>query len=120
MAASTKLEDNLEGIENFWAWNQYRIGLILRENDLDKYIKGEVAKPKEVEAKEKHKKDLIREMMNIDDSIKDHLIPQVSSRETPKEMYDALSKMYEGRNINRKMNLRAQLKSTNMSHGESI
>ena len=35
-------------------------------------------------------------------------------------MYDALSKMYEGRNMNRKMNLRAQLKSTKMSHGESI
>ena len=35
-------------------------------------------------------------------------------------MYDALSKMYAGRNINRKMNLRAQLKSTKMSHVESI
>ena len=35
-------------------------------------------------------------------------------------MYDAVSRMYEGRNINRKMNLRAQLKSTEMSHGESI
>ena len=38
-------------------------------------------------------------MRIIVDSIKDHLIPQVSSKETPKEMYDALSKMYEGRNI---------------------
>ena len=35
-------------------------------------------------------------------------------------MYDALSKMHEGRNINRKMNLRAQLKGTNMIKGESI
>ena len=35
-------------------------------------------------------------------------------------MYDALSRMYEGRNINRKMNLRAQLKSTKMNHGETI
>ena len=35
-------------------------------------------------------------------------------------MYDALSKMYEGRKIKIKMNLRAQLKSTKMSHGESI
>ena len=35
-------------------------------------------------------------------------------------MYDALARMYEGRNINRKMNLRAHLKSTKMSHGESI
>ena len=35
-------------------------------------------------------------------------------------MYDALPRMYEGRNINRKMNLRAQLKGTKMSKGESI
>ena len=35
-------------------------------------------------------------------------------------MYDALSRMYEGRNINRKMNLRTQLKSTKMSKGESV
>ena len=39
---------------------------------------------------------------------------------TPKEMFDALSGMYEVRNINQKMNLRAQLKSTKMSKGESI
>ena len=38
MALSTKLEDKLEGIENIWAW-KYRIGLIISENDLDKYIK---------------------------------------------------------------------------------
>ena len=35
-------------------------------------------------------------------------------------MYDALSKMLEGQNINRKMNLKGQLKSTKMSKGESI
>ena len=35
-------------------------------------------------------------------------------------MYDALARMYEGRNININMNLRAQLKITKMSHGESI
>ena len=119
MAPSTKLEDKIEGIENFWAW-KYRIGLILREIDLDKYIKEEVAEPEEDEAKEKHKKDLIREMRIIADSIKGHLIPQVSSKENPKEMYNSLSKMYEGRNINRKMNFGAQLKSTNLSKGESI
>ena len=38
MTVSTKLEDKLEGIENFRAW-KYRIGLILQENDLNKYIK---------------------------------------------------------------------------------
>ena len=59
-------------------------------------------------------------MRIIADSIKDHLIPQVSSKNTPKKMYDALSRMYEGRNINRKMNLRSQMKGTKMSKGESI
>ena len=119
MAPSTKLEDKLEGNKNYRAW-KYRIGLILKENDLDNYIKDEVAEPAETEAKEKHKKDLIRAQRIIVDSIKDHLIPQVSSKKTLKEMYDALARMYEGRNINRKMNLRAQLKSTKMSQGESI
>ena len=119
MAPGTKLEDKLEGIENFRAW-KYRISLILRENDLDKQIKGEVTEPKKDEAKEKQKKELIRAMRISVDSIKDHFIPQVSSKETPKKMYDALSKMYEGRNINRKMNLRTQLKGTKMCQGESI
>ena len=95
MAPSTKLEDKLEGIENFLAW-KYRIGLILKENVLEKYIKVEVLETKEDEAKEKHEQDLIKEMRIIVDSIKDHLIPQVSSKKTPKKMYDALSRIYEG------------------------
>ena len=59
-------------------------------------------------------------MRIIADSIKDHLIPQVSSKKTPKQMYDAISRMYERRNINIKMNLRAQLKGTKMSKGELV
>ena len=107
----------MEGIENFLVW-KYMIGLILKENGLEKYIKDEVAEPKEDEAKEKHEEDLIKAMWIIADSIKDHLIPQVSSKKTPKKMYDSLSRMYEGRNINRKMNLRDQMKGTKISKGE--
>ena len=83
MTPSTKLEDKLEGIENFRAW-KYRIGLILQENDLDTYVKEEVPEPEEAKAKEKHRKDMIRAQRIIADSIKDHLIPQVSSNKTPK------------------------------------
>ena len=77
MTPSTKIEDKLEGIGNFIAW-KYMIGIILRENGLEKYIKNEIVEPTEVEAKEKHEKDLVKEMMIIVDSIKDHLIPEVS------------------------------------------
>jgi hypothetical protein len=41
MSARTKLVDKLEGVENFCAW-KYRIGLILEENDLARFIKEEV------------------------------------------------------------------------------
>ena len=50
----------------------------------------------------------------ISDSIKDHLIPHVSSLKNPKQMFDALSQLYEGKNINRKMTLRTQLKNVKM------
>ena len=81
--ALSKLEDNLEGIENFQAW-KYRIGLILQENYLDKYVRAEVLESEEAEAKEKHTKDMIRAQRIIANSIKDHLIPQVSSKKNPK------------------------------------
>ena len=68
MAPSTKLEDKLEGLEKFLAW-KYRIGLILRENGLEKYIKNDIVEPEEAEAKEKHEQDLIKAMRVIVDSI---------------------------------------------------
>jgi hypothetical protein len=63
---------------------------------------------------------MVRAKQIIANSIKDHLIPQVSSKNTPKEMFDALTRMYEGRTINWKMNLRTQLKNTKMQKGETI
>jgi hypothetical protein len=44
----------------------------------------------------------------------------VASKKTPKEMFDALTRMYEGKNINRKMNLRTQLKSTRMQKRKTV
>ena len=64
----------MEGLENFLA-SKYRIGLILRENGLEKYIKNDIEEPEEVEAKEKHEHDLVKEMRIIVDSIKKSLDP---------------------------------------------
>ena len=46
MTNSTKIEDKLEGDENFQAWN-YRVLLILEEHDLEDYVKEEVVDPEE-------------------------------------------------------------------------
>jgi hypothetical protein len=113
MSGSTKLVEKLEGVEKFYAW-KYRIDLILEENDLARLIKEEVPEPDDAAEKDKHLKDTIRAKRIIVDSIKDHLIPYVSSKKTLKEMFDALSRLHEGKNINRKMNLRTQLKNMRM------
>ena len=119
MTNNAKLDENIEGVENIKAW-KYRIMLILQENDLDKFVKEEVKESEESEAKSKHKKDMIIAKRIIADSIKDNLIPQVSSRETPKEMFDALSGLFEGRNINRKMTLGNQLKSVRAQKSKTM
>ena len=80
--------------------------MVLEENDLDSYINEEVLVPEGDEAKALHNKKLVMEKNIIADSIKDHLIPQVSPLKTPKEMFDAMTKLFEGKNRNQKMTLR--------------
>ena len=69
--------------------------LILEENDLDQFISRDVPKPEGDEAKASHKRSMAKRI--IADSIKDHLIPCVSSFKTLKEVYDSLTNMFEGK-----------------------
>ena len=94
--------------------------LILEEHYLEGFIEAKVLKLEGDEAKARHKKSLIKAKRIIADSIKDHLIPHVSSLKTSKEMFDALSRLYKGKNINRKMTLRTQLERVKMQDSESI
>ena len=94
--------------------------LVLEENDLEGFIEVDIPEPDGDEDKEKHKKSLVKAKRIIVDSIKDHLIPHVSSLKNPKQMVDSLSQLYEGKNINRKMTLRTQFKNMNTQDSESI
>ena len=119
MTKSTKIDENLEGAYNFKAW-KYQIMLILEENDLEGFIQEEVREPEEDEAKAKYKKDMIKAKRIMVESIKDNLIPQVSSRRKRKKMFDALSNLFEGRNINRNMTLSNHLKSVKAQNSEKM
>jgi hypothetical protein len=52
MTSNTKLDEKLEGADNFQSW-KYRVMLILEENGLEGFVKDEVPEPEEVEAKAK-------------------------------------------------------------------
>ena len=87
---------------------------------MDSYINEEVLVLEGDEAKALHKKKLVMSKRIIANSIKDHLIPHVSSLKTPKDMFDSLTKLFEGKNINRKMTLRNQLKNVKIQNAETI
>ena len=69
--------------------------LVLQENDLKGFIEADIPEPEEGEAKGKHKNNLVKAKRIIENFIKDHMIPRVSSLKTPKQMFDALSRLYE-------------------------
>ena len=87
---------------------------------MDSYIHEDVQVPERDESKALHKKKLVMTKRIIVDSINNHLIPQVSSLKTPKAMFDALTKLFEGKNINRKMTLRNQFKNVKIQNEETI
>ena len=84
------------------------------------YISREAPVPEGDEAKIIHKKNLVKAKKIIADSIKNHLIPQVSSLKTLKKMFNSLTKLFKGKNINQKMTSRNQLKNAKIQNPETI
>ena len=87
---------------------------------METYISREVPVREGDEAKALHMKNLVKVKKIIVDSIKDHLIPKVSSLKTPEEMFDSLTKLFEGKNINQKITLRKQLKNMKIQNAETM
>ena len=66
-----------------------------------------------------HKKNLVKAKKIMVDSVTNQLVPQVSSLETPM-MFDSLTKLVEGNNINNNMTLRNQLKEVKIQNAETM
>src|SRR5713101_4423308 len=66
-----------------------------------------------------HKKNLVKANKIIADSVTNQLVLQVSSLKTP-NMFDSLTKLFEGKNINQNMALRKQLKNVKIQNAEQL
>ena len=71
-----------------------------KENELDTTQVDRFQFQREMTIRTLQKKNLVKAKNIIADSIEDHLIPQVYSLKTPKEMFDSWIKLFEGKNIN--------------------
>ena len=67
-----------------------------------------------------HQKNLVKAKKIIVDSVTDQLVPQVSPLKTLREMFDSLTKIFEGKNINQNITLRNQLKNVKIQNAETI
>ena len=103
-----RVEDRLEGATNFRAWN-IKLLLILEENDLQDYINQAIPETIEDEEKVEHKKKEVMTGRILGDFIKGHMIPHIVELKTAKKMYNALVKLFERKNISRRLSLRNQI-----------
>jgi hypothetical protein len=120
MAASIRYEDRLDGISNYLQW-KVRLSAVLKENKIYSYVSSVVAAPAaDPVALDLHEVKEARAQRIILDGVKDHLIPHLAEKKTAKEMWDALKNLFEAKNENRKMALRAKLHDTKMGKEESV
>jgi len=83
-----KVEDNLDGATNFIFWKS--IVLILEENDLIEVVNEKVPEPNVEEDKSHWRKSDARARRILVDSVKDHLVPQISQKKTTRKMFKTL------------------------------
>ena len=74
-----KVEDHLEVATNFISWKP-RVLLILKENDLLKFVNEKVPEPEAEEAKSLWRKGDAKARRILVDSVKGHLVPQISKK----------------------------------------
>jgi hypothetical protein len=56
----------------------------------------------------------------MSDLVKDHLIPHISELQTTRQMYEALGRLYESKDISQNLSLRNQLRNMKMENSESV
>jgi hypothetical protein len=120
MAANIRYEDRLDDIFNYLQW-KVRLSAVLKENKIYNYVNSVVAAPAtEPVALDLHAVNEAKAQRIILDGVKDHLIPHLAEKKTAKERWDALKNLFEAKNENRKMALKAKLHDTKMGKEERV
>jgi hypothetical protein len=121
MASSifVRAEDRLEGASNFNVW-KLRIMNILQEHDLEQYATTVMEVPNSNAGRATFRKSQAKAKQIIFDSVKDSIIPAMTSLITAKECMDTLVNLYEKKAPSQKRTLKHKLKYLKMEKGESV
>jgi hypothetical protein len=91
--------------------------MILDKNYLLEHVTVGVPEP---EQKTKHKKNEKKAKRIMSDSMKDHLIPHISELQIARQMYEAINRLYESKDISQNLTLRNQLRNMKMENSKSV
>lgn len=101
-------QDKLDGASKFVIWKA-RIMTVLDKNCIKDYALRMVAIPVDVDPFKKYKEAQGKAKCMILDGVKDHVVPHIAKKDT-REMWEALTTLYEGTSFQRKMFLENQLR----------
>jgi hypothetical protein len=118
-ATGLRFEDRLEGASNFVPWKA-RVTLILMENGLWDFANTIVTPPTDPKDLAAHELKDVKARRIILDAVKDHLIPHLSEKKSAREMFVALTNLFQSSNANRKMVLREKLRDTKMTRSDTV
>jgi hypothetical protein len=117
MATRIRYEDRLDGISNYLQW-KVQLSAVLKENKIYDYV-NYVVETYPI-ALDLHEVKEAKAQRIILDGVKDHLIPHLAKKKNAKDMWDALKNLFEAKNENRKMALKAKRHDTKMGKEESV
>jgi len=103
-------QDKLDRASNFSIWKA-RILAILDKHRIKDYALKTVVVLVDPNANEKYKETEDKEKHMILDGVKDHVIPNLVEKNTAREMWEALTTLYQGYSMQWKMLLENQLSS---------
>ena len=95
-------QDRLEGLSIFSVWKS-RILIVLEAYGLRDHAERTLATPTDADLLWKHREAARHAKRVIMDSIKDHILPHIAEKKTSNEMWKALTSLYEGKSVQRKM-----------------
>ena len=119
VASGLRDQDRLDGASNFVIWKA-KILAILDQHRIKDHVLNTIVVSVDVDPLKKYEEAQAKEKRMIMDGVKDHVIPHIAEKNTAREMWEALTTMYQGSFIQRKMLLQNQLRLFETQKGEEI
>ena len=112
-------EEKIEGLANYNSWKA-RLTTILEENDLDELVFNTIEETTSNVGRIAYKKKQAKARRIICDSIKESVMPNITTLKTAKECFDTLANLYEKKALSQKRVLKKRLRTLNMNKDEGF